>query len=165
MRKQWIAVAVAVIGVSMSALGLAAQGPGPMGAGAGGGNTKQSSKAPQSSAKQSASDNSAPHARRSLNPIKWIKKDSNKGPKQSGKAKTEKAKTEKAKTTKAKATKSSTKQAMNDDPTPRARRSYNPVNWFKKDHNKATDKSKKTNTKKPAGKSTTSETPARPVDA
>ena len=162
MRKQWIAVAVAVIGVSMSALGLAAQGPGPVGAGAGGGNTKQSSKAPQStsSAKQSANDNSTPHTRRSLNPIKWIKRDSNKGAKQP-----EKGKTEKAKSTKAKGTKSSTKQAMNDDPTPRARRSYNPINWFKKDRNKTTDKSKKANSKKPAGKSTTSEAPARPVDA
>jgi len=145
MRKQWIAVAAAVIGVSIGAFGVAAQGPGPQGAG--GGEAKESSKTSHSH-----------------NPIKWIKKDSNKADEKAKEANVKKSSATQA--TNAKATKSSAKQqAINDDPTPRARRSLNPIHWIKKDRNKTTDKQQKTNNKKSSEKPVTLEAPARPAEA
>jgi len=137
MRKQWIGLAAAVIGVSMGAFGVAAQGP--QGAGAGGG--KQSSEASHS-----------------YNPVKWIKKDSNKADEAPKKAKATKTSAKQA--TNSKATKSSAKQqAANDDPTPRARRSFNPIRWIKKDSNKAGQNPKKAKATKSSTKQAMNDDP------
>ncbi|HEX9222105.1 MAG TPA: hypothetical protein VF860_02120 [Candidatus Acidoferrales bacterium] len=62
MRKQWMILAVAAVGFSFGAIQVNAQGP--RGAGAGG------TDAPK--------DPEATHSGHSLNPIKWVKKDSKK---------------------------------------------------------------------------------------
>ncbi|HEV2522503.1 MAG TPA: hypothetical protein VGT24_08985 [Candidatus Acidoferrales bacterium] len=116
MRKLWIIPAAAMMVISLSSFGVAAQGPGPAGVGAG--EAKESSQASHS-----------------LNPVKWVKKDSNN-------------KSEKAKKTEAAKQSSHTSHSLN------------PIKWIKKDSNTENQKSKKTKDQKPSAKPATPETPA-----